>query len=632
MTEYIFKTLQHWHGGLNSLWPWHLVAILAAVGMTYLSIHPILSFCRRGWQIKRADVLSSLNDEAKRRYLQFFLKQSSDNPAHAFDTMYTYRYGRYRLITPTVILAVVLFFITVLVAETALARIYVVNSGSFATLGTVRQKWPFLFLPGEALAAIVGAYTWIVYALISGAARYDLPPATILSSVLRLVVAAPLGYAIGSIVSTGLAPFVAFAIGAFPLQTVQLILQRLATKNLNIELNTTNTPDQVTQLDGVDSLTADRLQVVGITTIGQLAYCDPVQLSMGTNLTFDFVVDIVSQALAWLYLGPQLNDLRKIGLRGAMEIRTLTEDMVSPTQGTREPAANALTAAVGITKTDAAGLKRAFEEIALDPYTGFLADVWLPSAAAATVQETRSALQRVINQDVHARISTRAYRLWEQAGKPDGRAEEFWDVAARRESVAILGYGSLMIDAGDEISRARTHIDEVKTPFLVEYAHSSTETRGGAPTLTVHTRGGSVNGKLLVLQPEITRVQAEDMLYRRERNRVGSSERYRANIASGENPVMIEAIYNAFDVAVVLYARLNVNIDPLSAEHLAELALRSARSSRGGTGRDGISYLMDMKTLGIETPLSVNYEKEILRQAAATSLSDALRKLRPAGT
>jgi hypothetical protein len=85
-------------------------------------------------------------------------------------------------------------------------------------------------------------------------------------------------------------------------------------------------------------------------------------------------------------------------------------------------------------------------------------------------------------------------------------------------------------------------------------------------------------------------------------------------------------------VAVVLYARLNVNIDPLSAGHLAELALRSAQSSRVGTGRDGISYLMDMKKLGVETPLSANYEKEILRQAAATSLSDALRKLRPAST
>jgi hypothetical protein len=120
MPAYIVKTLQHWHGGLNSLWPWHVVAILAAIGMTYLCIHPILSFARRGWNIKQNDVLSSFSPEAKRKYLEFCLNQSPSEPARAFDQMYTYRYGRYRLITPTVILSIVLFSLTFLVAETAL--------------------------------------------------------------------------------------------------------------------------------------------------------------------------------------------------------------------------------------------------------------------------------------------------------------------------------------------------------------------------------------------------------------------------------------------------------------------------------------------------------------------------------
>ena len=45
---------------------------------------------------------------------------------------------------------------------------------------------------------------------------------------------------------------------------------------------------------------------------------------------------------------------------------------------------------------------------------------------------------------------------------------------------------------------------------------------------------------------------------------------------------------------------------------------------------DGISYLLNAKKAGIITPLTADYEKEILKQSGPASLDAALVKLRPA--
>jgi hypothetical protein len=195
-----------------------------------------------------------------------------------------------------------------------------------------------MILPGTAVAGIVGAYTWIVSSLISATASHNLPPGVLLSSVLRLSVAVPMGYAIASLAAPGLAPFIAFAIGAFPLSTVQLFLQRIATKQLNLDMATDDKRDQVMQSSGVDPPIADRLREADITTIPQFAYCDPVQVSMRTNLGFQFVLDLVGQALAWIYFEQKLGALRLLGLRGSVEVRSLLEALRSNDEEERKAA------------------------------------------------------------------------------------------------------------------------------------------------------------------------------------------------------------------------------------------------------------------------------------------------------
>jgi hypothetical protein len=96
---------------------------------------------------------------------------------------------------------------------------------------------------------------------------------------------------------------------------------------------------------------------------------------MRTSLNFAVVSDISAQALAWLYFEDNLAKLRKIGLRGACEIRFLMEDLKAA-----NPDAIAIiqsaSASLGLSADE---FKNALEEIADDPQTEFLAKTWLSS-------------------------------------------------------------------------------------------------------------------------------------------------------------------------------------------------------------------------------------------------------------
>ncbi|MYB40475.1 hypothetical protein F4X86_04405 [Candidatus Saccharibacteria bacterium] len=194
-------------------------------------------------------------------------------------------------------------------------------------------------------------------------------------------------------------------------------------------------------------------------------------------------------------------------------------------------------------------------------------------------------------------------------------------------TVGILAYGSLLSHPGKEIRNARIDtIGKVETPFCVEFARSS-QGRGGAPTLVpVKDGGAAVIGSIYVLN--VPPHEGANILYRREINKVGSKKRYDASAATKPNSVKVCCRRKLSGVNIVLYAKLKANIDSLTPESLARLAIRSVTSA--DNGRDGISYLIDARQHGIKTPLSDLYEAEILRQSGCDSLEEALRSYRDA--
>lgn len=75
---------------------------------------------------------------------------------------------------------------------------------------------------------------------------------------------------------------------------------------------------------------------------------------------------------------------------------------------------------------------------------------------------------------------------------------------------------------------------------------------------------------------DVSDTEAANILYRREINRVGDSPRtYKQPKDVTENTVLVERQTNFAGLDVVLYTKIASTIEPLTAEHLASLAIAS---------------------------------------------------------
>jgi hypothetical protein len=364
-SDSVFSLLLFRHHGFSVLF-----AIISATIIAYpLAIYIIL-----GWQRKADDIIGSLTAESAQLYLHTFQVSDVkvDVAINEFKKFYERWYGRRYLIIPTAFLIVIVLVLAFVLGETSFIDLASRNNSPV-------NQGDFMTLPDIAVAGIAGAYAFVAWDIILRSSRRTLTAADILGSTIRMLIAIPLGYAIAALVKEDVGAFVAFAAAAFPIQTMQTILQRLLNKQLNVELGAGTEKDQVINLSGVDKNTADRLVEADITTILQLAYCDPVQTCMRTSLNFAVVSDISAQALAWLYFGDDLAKLRMVGLRGACEIRFIMEDLKE-----KDERAIAVIQCASISLgLSADELKNAFEEIADDPQTEFLAKTWLSGPIAA---------------------------------------------------------------------------------------------------------------------------------------------------------------------------------------------------------------------------------------------------------
>ena len=136
-------------------------------------------------------------------------------------------------------------------------------------------------------------------------------------------------------------------------------------------------------------------------------------------------------------------------------------------------------------------------------------------------------------------------------------------------SVGILAFGSINEVPGPELAVVINRRIEVRTPFCVEFARSS-RTRDGAPTLVPVSNGGAhVAAWVLVLDDAVTVAEAREILYRRETGRLSDPR-------AGSRARWIAELEEFSGTSTCLYTALETNIRPLTAEKLAELALRSA--------------------------------------------------------
>jgi len=206
---------------------------------TVIIITPILRYVRAGWGTKRDDIMNSIDDSSKKIYLEKFEKCHAKDTVDAkskFGLIYHSRFGRRYFIVPLLLL----FVLVILEASLCVESI----TGAYLWAKALQ-----LNLTG--LAAVAGAYMWVVSDSRWRAYRLDLAPANVLWGVLRLFIAAPLGIAVSSILNNQVFAFVAFGLGAFPLETILMYLRQLSAKQLQVDPGAVE-KSQLSKLEGVD--------------------------------------------------------------------------------------------------------------------------------------------------------------------------------------------------------------------------------------------------------------------------------------------------------------------------------------------------------------------------------------------
>lgn len=191
-------------------------------------------------------------------------------------------------------------------------------------------------------------------------------------------------------------------------------------------------------------------------------------------------------------------------------------------------------------------------------------------------------------------------------------------------SIGVLAYGSLISKPGCELEDAEiARHPDVETPFRVEFARKS-RSRDDAPTLIpVDEEGAPVSATVIELRKDIDLERARNMVYRREVHDVCNWDRTYEHVRPTRTNVSVETLEDFAGLDQVLYTRILSNIDDVCPDHLAELAIESARGPAGADGKDGITYLRRALSHGIKTPLSGPYREAILRKTEADNLEEA---------
>ncbi len=349
------------------------VAQLVCLLVVFL-ILPVAGFLVRGRISRRDEIVGLLTLAA----IESYFKQFHPNRAVPAEGKHTAEF--LKLYEEHLGLRTFIFPGIVLLAAIAIGIQWVrIGAPLYPTLDVT----PAGTLPPMAVAAALGAYMWALIDFTEKYLRRSLAPAHLWWASFRFVIAVPMAYALTGYFKEDVGVPTAFLLGVFPTQWLIGFSRKVARKWMNFGEGPEGQESELQTLQSMDPRMAERLADENILTNLQLAYADPIVLSIRTNLGFNTVVDFVSQALLWIYLEDDVKKLWKLGLRGAQEVRSLWDELHERTGETaaekaelKQLAEKTLDAAVAELASDKAALRNTFGQVALDPYTTLLANIW----------------------------------------------------------------------------------------------------------------------------------------------------------------------------------------------------------------------------------------------------------------
>jgi hypothetical protein len=305
-------------------------------------------------------------DDIRSYYKQFLRNEdiggdSDDELKRRFEGHFARMYGRRRYILPFLLL-------------TCIAGI-----GTWGTAETI-QAWqgvsPNQFrFPAIAVGAYVGALTWVINDQFSRLRNRDLSYHDVYQCVFRFLIALPFGFSFAKWAPEFGVP-IAFLLGTFPTGTLFKVGRRLALQQFKLGEDATQASNELEKLQCVSRSSAERFMDEGINTIAELAWSDPVDLTLRTNKEFDYVIDCASQALVWVYFEDKTKDLYKLSLRTAHEVTSLIYTLDSSDPDKMGQAKEALAEAATTLGMQTTALLHTLRQIKEDPFVQFLVAVW----------------------------------------------------------------------------------------------------------------------------------------------------------------------------------------------------------------------------------------------------------------
>lgn len=356
---------------------------------TSLAAAPLMRFVILDWEARYHEFANRLNNESLIAYLQQFWEkrtikdksfvgwhlgdceesvtqnQINHSMEKVFDAIYYEQYGRVAFVAPILLLTSIIFASTAFSIQIYLNKITLL-----------------LESPAVAISSIAGAYMYVVSDSIQSVRQRNLNASSIYWYTLRMLLAIPIGIALTYPVTEVVKPFVAFGLGALPMDEILKLLRRLTSKELNLSESAEKT-DQLIKLEGVTVRISSILIAEGVDSIDQIITVDPVLLSIRTGLPFKFILQLGAQAIVRRYLGITAEKLIPLGLADARSIAALINDLDSNDDVVQNRAKAVLAAATSLVMpTDLSAtiisnystecLEYNFRQIANNNYTKFI--------------------------------------------------------------------------------------------------------------------------------------------------------------------------------------------------------------------------------------------------------------------
>jgi hypothetical protein len=360
--------------------------LISAAIVAALPLAPVAHYLCFGWATRKYQIVRRFSDTAIGFYKATFCPEGTFATSKEFSEEYDRRYGRRLFMFPVLLFIVTVCFLSYLSMTWVFS-----HDWSAAADGTGKI----------AIFSLAGAYIWITYDLIVRARQNDVMTSDVNRATLRLLVSLPFGFAISAFagvvsgspvtLSTGT---LAFLVGAFPTDTVLKFMRRTAGMPLKLDADTTgDNVQQLIKIDGVSVPIAERFIDEGVKTNLQLAYTDPIALTIKSGMDFAFILDCCGQALVRMYFtDDQMKVVDKFGFRTGVEIASLTNVLdeydaivdaaikagttAAPRNAAQADAESQMQSFSKQLDMDTCAVRFILGQIVGDPYTRFACDIW----------------------------------------------------------------------------------------------------------------------------------------------------------------------------------------------------------------------------------------------------------------